>query len=474
MCAPGVAKLGESHEIGRAAVAEARITGSSNCLPPIGLMRAVAPLLIHPALLLVTLALSTALAVSVVPVAAAPPGVRTAAAATSPAGTGPTPAPGQGSDPARAAGALAGPAGAAQGAGAPEPADVPGEPNPASAQEQLANGHAVPEAPFAPGTGPSITDSPAANLGTGPGALASTGTLPAATAATSATAAASAPAETIAGASLADRNERLVVAVPSGTAGTGTTPTGYPVHANIVSTTFWVGEIFNANLSDGSQVCSTYDGQWALHHTGVTIGITPAAASGCAGSAYGGCDGVSSGTGTAFRCATEARTAANGFLPTSQPAPLQNAFYLDLPYDDVNDPAAFAARCTIVPWAAALGLSHCADPGFSYLKNRWVRILGPNGHVCYGQVEDAGPSSGSLYHDAGYVFGTANARPVNLKFSGDSSQGAGMDVSPALNGCLGFTDLDGDTDHVDWSFVERADVPAGPWLRTVTTSQVTG
>jgi len=418
MPAPGVAKLGESHEIGRAAVAEARITGSSNCLPPIGLMRAVAPLLIHPALLLVTLALSTALAVSVVPVAAAPPGARTVAAATSPAGTGPTPASGQRSDPARAAGALAGPAGAAPGAGAPEPADVPGEPDPTSAQEP--------------------------------------------------------DAETIAGAALADRNERLVVAVPSGTAGTGTTPTGYPVHANIVSTTFWVGEIFNANLSDGSQVCSTYDGQWALHHTGVTIGITPAAASGCAGSAYGGCDGVSSGTGTAFRCATEARTAANGFLPTSQPAPLQNAFYLDLPYDDVNDPTAFAARCTIVPWAAALGLSHCADPGFSYLKNRWVRILGPNGHVCYGQVEDAGPSSGSLYHDAGYVFGTANARPVNLKFSGDSSQGAGMDVSPALNGCLGFTDLDGDTDHVDWSFVERADVPAGPWLRTVTTSQVSG
>src|ERR1700744_5879735 len=33
----------------------------------------------------------------------------------------------------------------------------------------------------------------------------------------------------------------------------------YPWHTNIVSTTFWVGEIFDPNASDGSQVISTYD-----------------------------------------------------------------------------------------------------------------------------------------------------------------------------------------------------------------------
>lgn len=251
----------------------------------------------------------------------------------------------------------------------------------------------------------------------------------------------------------------------------------YPLHTNIVSTSFWVGEIFNASLSDGSQVCSTFNGQWALQHTGVNLGTTPASASGCPGSPYGGCDGVSSGTGTSFQCVTEKRVASNGYFPLHQPKPLQNPFYLDLPYDDVNDSVAFAERCKVIPWAAAdnaaTGVNHCADSSYSYMKNAWVQITGPNGGVCYGQVEDAGPSSGSLYHDSAYVFGANNARPANKQFSGDPSQGAGMDVSPALNGCLGFAELNGDNDHVSWRFVDRASVPAGPWLTVVTTAGVT-
>jgi hypothetical protein len=419
-------------------------------------MRAVAPIVIHPALILLTVALSTALAVSVVNVAAAPPDASTASDASVQTR----------SEPSGSAGDFAATAGSIPPAGTSTPADVAGGPAPAFDLTTISDEGGL----FAASR--TLSGVPSPDLGTQSGALDPTGMLAAATAAT--VPVASGSSDTMAGASLADRNEQLVVAVPSRTAATGAIPTGYPVHTNIVSTTFWVGEIFNANLSDGSQVCSTYDGQWALHHTGVAIGITPAAASGCAGSAYGGCDGVSSGIGTAFRCATEARTAANGFAPTSQPSPLQNPFYLDLPFDDINDRTAFAGRCAVVPWAATLGLGHCADPAFSYLKNRWVQITGPNGHTCYGQVEDAGPSSGALYHDAGYVFGITNTRPVNLKFSGDASQGAGMDVSPALNGCLGFADLDGDTDHVNWSFTERAGVPDGPWLRTVTTSQVSG
>jgi hypothetical protein len=247
----------------------------------------------------------------------------------------------------------------------------------------------------------------------------------------------------------------------------------YPVHTNIVATTFWVGEIFNASVSDGSQVCSTYDSQWAYRHTGVKPYLTPSTASACPGSSYGGCDGVSSGTTDAtFVCTTERRTSANGYFPTKQPTPKQNPFYLDLPYDDVNDPTAFARRCTDIPWAAAdnaaTGVNNCANSNYSYMKNRWVQLTGPNGNVCYGQIEDAGPSSGSLYHDAGYVFGSTNARPANTQFSGDASQGAGMDVSPALNGCLGFADLDGDNDHVSWRFVDSP--PAGPWTKVVTTS----
>ncbi|MDJ0335422.1 hypothetical protein QMG83_09325 [Salinibacterium sp. G-O1] len=225
----------------------------------------------------------------------------------------------------------------------------------------------------------------------------------------------------------------------------------YPLHTNIVSTTFWVGEIFDASLPDGSQMFSTYDAKWFAN--------------------YGGCDGVAS-SGT---CRTETRRASNGFFPTSI-TPKQNPFYLDLPFDDLNDKIGFAQRCTTIPWAAAdnaaSGINRCNDKNHSYMKNAWVEIKGPNGATCYGQVQDAGPSSGTLYHDANYVFGTTDARPENKKFSGDKTQGAGMDVSPALNGCLGFASLDGDSDKVSWRFVDRADVPAGPWLTVVTTSQV--
>ncbi|MCX6497783.1 MAG: hypothetical protein NTU93_03150 [Arthrobacter sp.] len=250
----------------------------------------------------------------------------------------------------------------------------------------------------------------------------------------------------------------------------------YPTHTNIISTTFWVGEIFNASLADGSQVCSTYSSQWAFQHTGVNLGTTPASASGCPGSIYGGCDGVSSGTGSNFTCSTEARDASNGYFPKNQPQPKENPFYLDLPYDDVNDTVAFQQRCTVIPWAAAdnaaTGVDHCKDPNYSYMKNHWVKLTGPNGNVCYGQIQDAGPSSGTAYHDAGYVFGSQNLRPANTDFSTDATQGAGMDVSPALNGCLGFAELNGSGDHVSWSFVDRANVPAGPWLKVQTTSGV--
>lgn len=141
---------------------------------------------------------------------------------------------------------------------------------------------------------------------------------------------------------------------------------------------------------------------------------------------YGGCDGVvEHGV-----CRTEPRTASNDFFPTRM-TPRQNPFYLDLPVIDPN------------------------------LKNRWVQLR-KGDNVCYGQIEDAGPA---VYDDVAYVFGTA--RPKNTRFNG-----AGLDVSPALNGCLGFRQLNGSDDRVDWRFVDAADVPDGPWKRIVTTQPV--
>ncbi|WP_167042541.1 hypothetical protein [Salinibacterium sp. ZJ454] len=216
-------------------------------------------------------------------------------------------------------------------------------------------------------------------------------------------------------------------------------PRQYPWHTNIVATTFWVGEVFDPNADDGSQVISTYDGGWYAN--------------------YGGCDGVITGG----VCETEPRTADNGYFP-HHIIPQENPFYLDLPYDDVNDPEGFAMRGSVIPWADdAPYRDRIEDRDFSLMKNRWVRIRA-NGRTCYGQIQDAGPGE---YHDAQYVFGTDDARPANQRYNN-----AGMDVSPALNGCLRFKDLNGENDRVNWQFVEFEDVPEGPWLRIVTTSGV--
>lgn len=212
---------------------------------------------------------------------------------------------------------------------------------------------------------------------------------------------------------------------------------GHPWHTDIVATTFWVGEVFDPAAPDGSQEVSTYDSRWL--------------------ESYGGCDGVSSGRG----CATERRTAANGYFPTRM-TPLENPFYLDVPFDDLNDPAGHAMRGAVVPWASDPGYRELVDdPGASLMKNRWVELRA-NGRTCFGQVEDAGPGR---YDDAAYVFGADDRRPANTRYNG-----AGLDVSPALNGCLGFAELDGQGDRVDWRFVEAGDVPDGPWTRVVTTS----
>jgi hypothetical protein len=251
------------------------------------------------------------------------------------------------------------------------------------------------------------------------------------------------------------------------------TPTStYPLHTNIVSTTFWVGSVYDASVTDGSQDCSTYDAEWAYHWSGgVNVGTDQSI--GCKGVIIGGCDGVPSGAGSTFECATQARTKANGYFPTgSNVVPHENPFYLDLPFDDINDPVGFAERCAVIPWAGQYPPSDCSNPGFSYMKNHWVEITGPNGSTCFGQIEDAGPVTGSNYHDANYVFGTMNARPANKGSSGDRTQGDGMDVSPALNGCLGFAALNGDDDHVSWQFVDAGQVPPGPWKIIVTTSPV--
>lgn len=212
-------------------------------------------------------------------------------------------------------------------------------------------------------------------------------------------------------------------------------PPQYPWHTSIASTSFWVGQVING-ASDGSQVFSTYDPQWESH--------------------YGGCDGVVTGG----RCQAEPRTAANGFFPTAM-TPQQNPFYLDLPFDDVHNKTARAERARVIPWAHDPRYADQLASG-SLMKNHWVELTS-NGHTCFGQIEDAGPT---VYDDAHYVFGTHDERPANKKINN-----AGLDVSPALNACLAFTHgYNSDQDRVNWRFVDETTIPPGPWTRIVTTN----
>ena len=214
----------------------------------------------------------------------------------------------------------------------------------------------------------------------------------------------------------------------------GELPRTYPWHTDILAATFWVGEVLDPLASDGSQRVSTYDSQWIER--------------------YGGCDGRWVGR----ECRTEQRYAEDGYWPRSM-EPEMNPFYLDLPYDDVNDDLGFAWRGEVVPWARDPGYApHVDDRTFSLMKNRWVEIRHGD-RTCFGQIADAGPAN---YHDTAYVFGTDDARPATTEF-----RGAGMDVSPALNACLHLAGLDMLQSRVDWRFAEAGDVPDGPWARLV-------
>ena len=234
----------------------------------------------------------------------------------------------------------------------------------------------------------------------------------------------------------------LSLAVGGTTAAGATRPADhrYPWHTRITATTFWVGEIFDPNASDGSQRISAYDAKRYRR--------------------FGGCDGIR----VRGDCRTERRTSRHGWFPRHM-RPRENPFYLDLPYDDVNVTANFKKRGQVVPWA-----KHSAYRGkvknraYSLMKNRWVELRRGNKR-CFGQIQDAGPGK---YSDTRYVFGTKNQRPKNKRYGG-----AGMDVSPALTGCLGFASTNGITRGVRWRFVDSKDVPKGPWTRIVTRSRGT-
>jgi peptidoglycan/xylan/chitin deacetylase (PgdA/CDA1 family) len=194
----------------------------------------------------------------------------------------------------------------------------------------------------------------------------------------------------------------------------------YPLHRNITTTYFWIGEPADADNQYIDNTASAWDDKWVNH--------------------YGGVDDPKN---------------RDQYLP-SDFVPKENPFYFALPYNDFNDDGTRKANAyNVVYWS---GEKKTWDDSESMLKNRWIEITKGDKTV-YAQWEDSGPF---VYDDYNYVFG--GTQPKNTV-----NHNAGLDVSPAVKD---YINLQHGKNVVSWRFVDFGDVPDGPWKDIITTSQV--
>jgi hypothetical protein len=187
----------------------------------------------------------------------------------------------------------------------------------------------------------------------------------------------------------------------------------YPVHDNIITTVFWVGEAGDEATNDNIHNRSSV---WVEDWVG----------------SYGGVDDPND------RC---------GYRPCDFD-PRENPFYFALPFNDFGDNGLKSEKeLEVIPW-----YDGNAEEGEWFLKNRWIEIT-YNDKKAYAQWEDAGPFGED---DADYVFGTASPK----------EERAGLDVSPAV---ADYLEIDG-RGTVSWRFISDQDVPDGPWKEIVTIS----
>ncbi len=185
-----------------------------------------------------------------------------------------------------------------------------------------------------------------------------------------------------------------------------------PVHSDIVTTVFWIGERAKPNSGWSSNYDSAWDRHWKEN--------------------FGGLDSP------VYR---------KGFFPAKF-RPRQNPFYVALPFNDISNPG-YLETCPLLQYfkVKAMSKSH------SVCKNRWIEITSGD-QVCYGQWQDVGPV---FTDDYDYVFKGEEPRAHSKRM-------AGLDVSPAIRDYLGFRG----TTRSSWRFVTENEVPKGPWRVVVT------
>jgi hypothetical protein len=180
----------------------------------------------------------------------------------------------------------------------------------------------------------------------------------------------------------------------------------YPWKMGIVATVFWIGE----TGSGPTNRRSAWDTNWVSNYGGVDDPVH-----------------------------------RSGFGPAAF-RPLQNPFYVALPYCDMQTGRLKPEAAKVVPWF----MERFRGPGCSVCKGHWLEIRN-EAKICYAQWEDVGPF---CTDSAGYVFGDERPSP-------NMNHGAGIDVSPAVRDYLGL----GPLGLIDWRFIEEADVMPGPWSR---------
>ncbi len=187
----------------------------------------------------------------------------------------------------------------------------------------------------------------------------------------------------------------------------------YQIHNDITVTIFWVGEEASKDNGKITNIVSAWDVNWVSN--------------------FGGVD--------------------DPYNRSLEFKPKENPFYFALPYNDLDKDNYGAKKTDIsyIPWA-----DENSNKG-SICKNRWIKIIKED-KIAYAQWEDVGPFGED---DKEYVFG--DKRPKN-----SINDHAGLDVSPAVRDFLKLEDID----KVNWQFVDDIDVPDGPWMEIITTSDV--